>query len=101
MDPDVAERSKRSIQEYVKRNSSMGGNRRSQGIKFERGQTSSTTTHYMFSEIRDHLSKLWIEEGSSSLYQALILCEMFDSSTSRSARVMTEYKDSLWNKSSV
>ena len=34
-----------------------------------------------------HLYQLWNEEGFSSLDQALIMCEMVDTSTSRSARV--------------
>ena len=39
MDPDVAERVKRSIQEYAQHNSAMGGSRGSQGIQYGRVQT--------------------------------------------------------------
>ena len=65
----------------------MGGSRGSQGIQYGRGQTSSTTTHYMFAERRDQLAQSWNDEGFGSLYQELSMCEMVDPSTSRSAQV--------------
>ena len=82
----MAERAKRSIQEYAQQNSAMGGSKFFQGIQYVRGKTSSTTTRYMFPERRYQLSKSWNEEGFSSLDQALLMCEMVDPSTSRSAQ---------------
>ena len=48
MDPDVAKRTKYSIQEFSQRNSAMGGNTVSQGIQYRKGQKSSTTTRSIF-----------------------------------------------------
>ena len=83
MDPDVAEREKRPIQDYDQLNSEMGGSRGFQGIQYERFQTSSTTTLAMFTERRAQLSQSWNEEVFSSLYQALLMREMVDTSISR------------------
>ena len=87
MDPDVAERAKQSIQEYAQRNLAMGGSRGSHGIKYGRGQTSTTTTCSTFTTRRAQLYKSWNKEGFSYLYQALLVYEMADPSTSRSTRV--------------
>ena len=57
MEPDLAERVKRLIQEYTQRNSTMGGIRDSHGIQYERGQTPSTKTRSMFSDWRAQISK--------------------------------------------
>ena len=85
MDPDVSDRAERSIQEYTQRNSEMGGRRVSQGTQYGRGQISSTTTRSKFAEHIAKLSQSWNKEGFRSLYQALIMCEMVEPSTSRSA----------------
>ena len=69
MDPYVAERAKRSIQEYAQRNSAIWWSRGFQGIQYGRGQTYSTTMNSMLSERRDQLSQYWNEEGFSSLDQ--------------------------------
>ena len=66
----------------------MGGNRGSQGIQYGRGQTSSFTTGSMFAEHRDQLSQWWNKEIFSLVDQALLMCEMFDPSTSRYAQVV-------------
>ena len=87
MYPDVAERAKQSIQQCTQHNSSMGGSKGSQGIQYGRCQTFSTKTRYIFAENRARLSQPWNEEGLSSLYQAFLLCDMFNPPTSRSARV--------------
>ena len=65
----------------------MVGRMVSQGIQYGIGQTSSTTARSMFSECRSQLSQLWNEEGFILLDQALIMCEIFDPSTSRSSLV--------------
>ena len=83
MDPDVVDRMKRPIQEYARRNSAMGGSKGYQGIQYGRGQTYSTTTRSMFAECRAQLSQLWNEKVFSSLYQALLMREMVDTSISR------------------
>ena len=48
MEREVAEREKRSVQEYAQKNSEMGGNRITQGRQYVRGQTSSNTTRSIF-----------------------------------------------------
>ena len=53
----------------------MGGSRGFHGIKYGRGQTSSTTTCSIFTTRRAQLYQSWNEEGFSSLYKALIICE--------------------------
>ena len=60
----------------------------SKGIQYGRSKTSSTTTRSIFADHRAQLSKLWNEEGFRSLDQALLMCEMVDPSTSRSALVV-------------
>ena len=87
MDPDIAEHAKWQIQDYAKRNSVMVGNRGSQGILYLIGQTSSTTICSMFAYLRYQLSQSWDKEGFGSLYQALLMYEMVDPSTSSSAQV--------------
>ena len=62
MDPDVAEREKWSIQEYVQHSSSIGWNRGYQGIKYERGHKYSTTTRSIFAARRAQLAQSWNEE---------------------------------------
>ena len=85
MDLYVAERAEKSTEEYDQINSAMGWRRGSQGIKYGRGQTFSTTTLSMFVEQRDQLPQSW--EGFRSIYQILLICEMVDPSISRSTRV--------------
>ena len=87
LDTDMAECAKRSIQEYAQLNSSMGGSRGSQGIQYGRGQTSSTTMCSKFAMRRAQLYQFWNQEEFRSLDQALLICEMSDPSTSRSAWV--------------
>ena len=65
----------------------MGGSRGSQGIQYGRGHTSSITTCSMFATRRDQLYQSWNEGLLSSLYQALLICEMAYLSTSRSTQV--------------
>ena len=65
----------------------MGGSRGSQGIKYGRGQTSSTTMCSMFADCRAQLSQSWNKEVFRSLDQSFIMCEMVDTYTSRSTRV--------------
>ena len=65
----------------------MGGNWSYQGIQCGRGQTSSTTTSFMFVGRISQISQSWDEEGFRSLDQALLMCEMVDQYTSRSAQV--------------
>ena len=62
----------------------------SQGIQYGRGQKSSTTTCSTFKTRRDQIYQSWNEEGFSSLYQALLICEMADPYTSKSAQVAFE-----------
>ena len=62
MEPEVVDNVKRSIQEYAQHNSAMGGIRGSQGIQYGRGHASSTTTCFVLSERRVHLSQLWNKE---------------------------------------
>ena len=88
MDRDVVEFSKRSIKEYIQRNSEMVGNRGYQGIQYRRGHTTSTTTRYMFADFRDQLSQLWNEDGLRYLYREFLMCEMVDPFTSGSTRVV-------------
>ena len=42
---------------------------------------------FMFVDRIHHLSQSWNEEGFISLYQVLLMCEMFDPYTSSSAQV--------------
>ena len=88
MDPDAVEHVKWSIQEYAQLNSAMRGSRDSKGVQYGRGRTYSTTTCSTFTTQRSQLYQFWVKEGFRSLDQALIMCEMVDPSTSRSARVM-------------
>ena len=76
-DPDIAEISKQSVQEYAKLNSSTGGNMISHCCQYGRGQTSSTTTCSIFAKRRDNIEKSWNEEGFRSLDQAFPICEIF------------------------
>ena len=85
MDSDLAYRAKQSIQEYVQRNSAMGDIRGYQGIQYGRGQKSSTTTCSTFVTRRAQLYQLWNKGGFRSVDQLLLMCEMVDPSTSRSA----------------
>ena len=62
MDPDVAEHASRSIQEYSQHNSVVVGSRVSQGIKYGRGQISSTTMYSIFAERRSQLAHSFNEE---------------------------------------
>ena len=87
MYPDVAERVKRSIQQYAQRNSAMGGSRGSQGIQYVKGHTYSTTKCSTLATRRSHIYQSWNKEVFSSLYQAFLMCEMVDPSTFRSERV--------------
>ena len=87
-DPDVAERSKQSIQKYYQQTSMMGESRGYQDSQGQRGQTSSISVRSMFSERRVQLTQSWKEEGFGSLYQALLMCEMMDPYTSRSVRLV-------------
>ena len=43
--------------------------------------------HSMSEDFRYQIEKLWNEEGFSSLYHALIVCELVEPSTSRSTQV--------------
>ena len=88
MDPDVANCAKRSIKGYVQRHLEMGSNMGSHGIQYGRGHTSSTTTRSMFEERRDKPYQYSNEEVFILVYQALIMCEMVDPSTSRSTQVV-------------
>ena len=85
MDPDVAERAKRSIQEYAQRNSAMGREQEFQGIQLGNGQISSTTMCYIFEERKNQLAQSYNKEGFIYLDQVLIMYEMVYPSTSRSS----------------
>ena len=85
MKPYMAELAKWSIQEYIQSNSSMIGNRGSQGIKYGRGQKYSTRTRSMFAERRTKLYQSWNGEVFSSVDHDWLMCEMVDPSTSRYA----------------
>ena len=87
LDPDVTKHAKRSIQEYNQHKSAMGGNRGLQGSQYEIVKTSSTITQSKFVDKRDQLDQSWSEEELRYLYQAFIMCEMVDPSTSRSSQV--------------
>ena len=56
-------------------------------IQYGRSQTFSTKTHFRFTENKDQLSQLWNGKGFSLLDQALVMCEMVEQFTSRSAQV--------------
>ena len=86
-DPDVSERTKRSIQEYTQGNSAMRGNMGPQGIQQRWGQTDSATERSMFTDHRAQLTQSWNIEGFSDLYQALLMCKMVYPYTSRTTRV--------------
>ena len=86
-DPDVAERSNQSVQAYAQRTSMKGGSRGDQDSQGKLGQKSSMAVRSMFAERRVHLTRSWKEEGFGSLDHALLMCEMMDSSTSRSVRL--------------
>ena len=88
MELDVVERAKQSIQEYLQRNSVIGGIKGYQGIQYVIGQTSSTTMSSIFVDRRDQIYHLRNKEGFNSLYQALLMCEMVDPYISKSARVV-------------
>ena len=85
MEPEVAECVKQSIQEYAQQNWAMVQNSIPHGIRNGRGQTSSNTTLFIFAEHRAQLDQFCNEEGFSSLYHALIMCEMVEPYTSRSS----------------
>ena len=98
MDTEVAECAKRSIQEYSQFNSAMRWSMGSQGIQYGKIQIYSTTTCSMLEECRAHLYKLWNKKGFSYLDQVLLMCEMFDPYTTRSARVACAADIKKWQK---
>ena len=65
----------------------MGWSRGSQGNQYGRSQTSSTTTCSMIEMHISQLYQFWNNEGFSLLDQALLMCEMVDTSTSIYAQV--------------
>ena len=84
---EVAEREKKSTQEYAQCTSMMGGSRGDQDSQGQRGQTSSMKVRSMFEDRWVQLTRYWQEEGFGSLDHALLMCEIMDPSTSRSVRL--------------